>query len=260
MSLAPTIRQLVQQAGRPVRDVLVGVARMGFTAVQLDATLSGLRPRELDQRARKDLQALFTRQGMRIAGIDAFIPRSHFLGPTQVDRAMTAAVGAIQLAADLGRVPVSLPLPVKDLQADAKSALVDAADGHGVCLAVHAEDQLEALGEWVADVDLPALKMALDPAALLARGEDPLSVAQSLGSKLAVGRLCDLQSGSDDEKGIGVRCALGEGDLAVDQYRIAMDLCSSRVGPVVLDLRGLTQPGAAAQAAAAVWARATFEV
>ena len=78
------------------------MAEVGIPAVQLDATLSGIRPRELSPRTRKDLAALIQRQGLRLAGLDLFIPRSHYLESDRQDRAITAALAAIELAADLG--------------------------------------------------------------------------------------------------------------------------------------------------------------
>ena len=133
------VRPIVEQSGRSLKNALTKLVKSGFTSVQLDATLSGIRPRELNVRARKDLSALLTRNSMSLAGIDLFIPVAHFTDPQQVDRAMGAALATIELAADLGRVPVSTALPVGELTDDVKSALVEAADGHNVRLAIHAD-------------------------------------------------------------------------------------------------------------------------
>ena len=55
MTLAPTIAPVVRQTDQTVRGALTALSQCGFDAVQLDALLAGVRPRELDQRARKDL-------------------------------------------------------------------------------------------------------------------------------------------------------------------------------------------------------------
>ena len=149
LRLAPTLRPLVVATDGTVRAALDQVRKLGFPAVQLDATLAGIRPRELSPRARKDLAALFARNDVQIAGIDLFLPRAHYVDAQHLDRAVAATIGAIELAADLGRVTVSLSLPVSDLKDDVKSALVEAADGHGVRLAVHAEDQPDELIKWL---------------------------------------------------------------------------------------------------------------
>ncbi len=192
LTLAPTIRPVVGQAGGAVQGAVDQLASAGFTAVQLDATLPGIRPRDLDSRARKDLAALLGRAYTFAAGLDLFIPRRHFTQPENVDRAMSAVIAAITLAADLGKIPVSVSLPVKGMSDDTKAALVDAADGHGLRLAVHAEDQLDALLAWIEAVDLYALGGAIDPAAVMSRSGDPAAMAQKLGRRLVVARLDDL--------------------------------------------------------------------
>jgi len=252
LSLAPTIRQIVEAIGT-VTDALSRLATAGFEAVQLDAALSGIRPRELDRRARKDLLALMTRRGMRLGGIDLLIPRRHYVETEHQDRAMQSTLAAIELAADLGRVALSIALPVADMDADLKSCLVEAADGHGVRLAVHAEDQLEALEAWLTEVDLPAVGAGVDPAAMMAVSLDPSSVIYRTARRLVAGRLSDQ---SDVPGAQGTRCVAGSGDLDLSTYRVALDLAANRAGPIVLDLRSVANPLAAATAAKTAWENA----
>jgi len=252
LSLAPGVEPLVRISGGSVRSAVERLSRLGFSAVQLDATLSGLRPRELGRRARQDLLALLRRLGPRPGGLDLFIPRTHFLDPQHVDRAMAATTAGIELAADLGRLPLSIVLPVKDIAEDARSALVQSADDHGIRLGIHAEDHVDALLSWIQEVDLPALGAAIDPAAVLGRAEDPVRVCHRLGPRLVAARLCDFAD--------GLRCHVGDGELDVMQYRIALDLAAGqRAGPIVLDLRGLKDPDQAARVAAKAWDDAGFK-
>ena len=270
LTLAPTLRPIARQFDGTVRSAIDRLAKAGFRSVQLDGTLPGIRPRDLDQRGRRDLLGVLTRHGMTLAGIDIFLPRRHFLEAEHIDRAMAASVAAINLAADLGRVPVSIGLPVKSLGDDARKAIVEAADGHGVRLAIHAEDAIDELSAWVNRIDLHALGIGIDPASVLASGNagesghDPVKLLHRLGKRVAVARLDDLagagSDASDDEgiRGAGYRCLLGEGDLDVLSYRIALDLAVGRTGPVVLDLRGLENPLAGALAAQKTWEAAAF--
>ena len=247
LSLAPTAGPIVRAGGHRVADCLKTLAGAGFRSVQLDASLPGLRPRELDRRARRDLSALLTRHALTLAGLDLFVPRRHYLDDAQADRAMAATFAAIELAADLGRCPLSLALPVDGLEAQARHEIVAAADAHGVRLAVHAEDQMSGLVDWVKTEDVSTLGAGIDPAALLALGAGPVGVIQQRNDALAVTRLSDYESG---EK---TRCAVGRGDLDVAGYRIGCDLAATRVGPMVLDLRGLSDPLAAAVVGHAAW-------
>lgn len=251
LRLAPTIRPLVTTGDGTVRGALTKLTSLGFQALQLDATLPGVRPRELSQRARKDLLALFARQGLQLAGLDLFLPRQHFTEASHIDRAMSAALAAIELAADLGRVPVSLALPLGEVKDEIKSTLIEAADGRGIQLAVHAEDELDALATWLDALELRALGAGIDPAALLARGEKAVRTTQRFAKRLTVARLSDLTSGA-------LRCAVGEGELDIEAYRITLDLAGGRSGPVVLDLRGLESPATAAATGKAAWDKAAF--
>ena len=50
VTLAPAIRALVRPSGGSVRQAVNQLVASGFVAAQLDATLTGLRPRDLDDR------------------------------------------------------------------------------------------------------------------------------------------------------------------------------------------------------------------
>jgi sugar phosphate isomerase/epimerase len=248
----------VAATGRAPRQCIQDIANNNFTSIQLDAAMPGLRPRELDGRARRDLGAYMSRCSLQPAGIDLFIPRSHFLQAEYVDRAMSAATAAITLAADLGRLPLSLAQPAAELAPDARSALVQAADAHGTRLVVHAEDQLDALLTWVQAVDLPCLRIGVDPAVATALGLDPVVLVQRHSQQLGVGRLADWAQRSG--RGDGRRCPVGEGGLELSPYRLSLELPTGRVGPVVLDLRDLSDPLTAAAAAVSAWETAAGPV
>jgi sugar phosphate isomerase/epimerase len=256
LTLAPTIGVLLR-GGASLSAALAKLGPLGLRAVQLDATVPGLRPRDLNHAARRDLAAILSRASFRAGGIDFLIPREHYTHAGHVDRAMEAALGAIRLAADLGRLPVSLELPAEALDAPVARSLIEAADGHGVALVVHASESTDRLRAWVDAVDLPALGAGVDPAAEMVMGRNPVDQVNRWGVRLRGARLSDGPLGA----GLGpTRRVLGQGALDVASYRVALDLCGSLAGPVVLDLQGLVDPLGAAGAAAAVWERAAFRV
>lgn len=88
---------------------------------------------------------------------------------------------------------------------------------------------------------------------MLTAKNDPAAATMSCGSHLAVGRLSD--TGTD-----AVRCAVGRGELDVDAYRVSLDLAKGRTGPVVLDLRGLTDALSDARFSKAAWDDAEFKL
>jgi sugar phosphate isomerase/epimerase len=254
LTLAPTLRPWVTQGQLPIKQALMQLSKLGFHAVQLDATLSGIRPRELDQRSRKDLLAVLTRSSMQLSGLDCFIPRKDFTSPEHIDRAVSAALACIELAADLGRVPVSLALPVHKASDDVKTAILTAADAQGVMLAIHAEDQMEALVEWINTVNQPVLGMSMDPASIIASDDDPVQLAQQHGKFISVGRLADYRQDTH------LRCSVGDGALDVMNYRLMLDMAPNRRGAVILDLRGLEYPQQAAVDGIQAWDDAAAKI
>ncbi|MDH3583058.1 MAG: TIM barrel protein [Phycisphaerae bacterium] len=251
--ISPTIAPLTGACGGDIRRALGQVAAMGFTHVQLSAAQRGTRPRDLGRRARRDLAAALARQGLAASGLDLFIPRGDWLDSALVDRAVSAAVAALEMAADLGHVPLSLSLPVEELGSDVVQTILAGADGRGVALAVHAEHDLPALRDWLQQNSLPLVGVGIDPAALLSIGEQPEAVAGQLAQDLKVARFDDHRS--TDVASAGGRCPVGEGELDAEAYRVALALCP-HLRAVVVELRHLADPAAALAAATSAWDRA----
>ncbi|WP_145076445.1 sugar phosphate isomerase/epimerase family protein [Poriferisphaera corsica] len=260
LSLAPTVGPLVRQ-GMTFGESLKGLATIGFSSVQLDGTLSGMRARELSDRDRKDLAATVGRHGMRVAGIDLFIPRIHFNDTAHQDRAMDAFVQTMSLSADLGRVPVSVAIDAEGVEGDVLKGMLETADRLGVGLAIHGEDKLKALVGLIEEEDLPMLGCGLDPAAVMAFGGDAVKWVQEHGKVLKVGRLSDLSTVAVEQAGPR-RVAAGnqDGGLDVMGYRLGCDMASGRVGPVVLDLRQLENGLTGAKIGKANWEDAAIRL
>ncbi|MEM6333096.1 MAG: hypothetical protein AAF823_07130 [Planctomycetota bacterium] len=245
--LAPTVGALVRDGGVAVRAAIRGIAEAGLGHVQLDATLRGTRPRELDGRARKDLAAACTRAGLAMAGLDCFVPARHLEPGADVDRATAALLGAVGLAADLGRLCVSFAVPAMEaVDRDALGAVVEAADGHGVTLAVHGE-QDAATRAWVAELGSPTVRLGVDAASVLVAGGD---VAAEATAEIGSLRLADA---ARDRDGQWARCAVGSGEVDVTAAWLAAELTSRGGRAVVLDLSRVERAGDAMVAGAAAW-------
>lgn len=221
--LAPTLAAL-PEAPRVLFDRL---REGGFAAVQLSSARPGLRPRDLDGSARRDLRATLARREMRIAGIDAWVPPAHLADAATAERAVDALIGAIGLAADLGRVPVSTRLPppgVADLEV---AAILADALRRGVGIADHARPP----------VARPGAGPGIDPAACLAEDEAPEQAVAAAGEALLAARLVDLSSA-------GMRIAVGdpsEGRLDLVAYRVALHVVGF-AAPLVVDARQWADP------------------
>ncbi|MFN9972216.1 MAG: hypothetical protein ACK58T_20235, partial [Phycisphaerae bacterium] len=148
-------------------------ARAEIPALHLDATLPGIRPRELDRSARRDLLAIVKRHNVSLTGCDLFIPPTHFNSPQHQQRAADAVRQAIAFAAELrslgalaAMVCIETDAPVAkqpDAAFDATPLLTD--------LATHARDHGVTLCDCTSDTS--PLARGLDIAAILARNEDP---------------------------------------------------------------------------------------
>ena len=140
-----------------MRDAFAWLARAGLRGVQLDATSPETRARDLSASARRDLRATMHRNELICAGLDFLIPPAHYADPTHVSRAFDAIVGAIGLAADLGRVPVTAPLP-SDVPADIRDAVAAEGTRLGVSLLLSADSDAFAAAApqaWTAPRYLP---------------------------------------------------------------------------------------------------------
>ncbi len=239
--LAPTLGPL----GEEPRAALERLAAMGFRYVQLSATQSGLRPRELGRSARRDLLVRMRRLQMRISGLDLWIPPDHFLDPAHVDRAVDAVGATLQLAGDLERCPVSLelPRPVDDATLE---SVIDVISQQALRVGVQVADHAGP------DAPLDHLGIGIDPAAQLSRDEDPAVAVTSSADRLVSARLCDLLTS-------GMRGPIGETQgarLDVLSYRVALSVCGYD-RPVVVDARQWTQPWPGLTQTAQTWLAVT---
>lgn len=229
LPLAPTLAPLV--AGGDPRATLQLLANAGFHHVQLSAALPGMRPRDLDRSARRDLLARLRRIELTAVGVDLWIPEEHFTQPEHADRAVAAVLDAITLSADLGRIPLSVRLP-EGIDDHAAQEWRSRADTCGVAIADHAPRPHLLLSAGI------------DPAALIAAGQDPV-VLTSTASNLAAARFSDFRDES--------RIAPGAGRLDVLAYQVAL-VTRSFDAPVALDLRRVVNPWVALDTAADAWA------
>ncbi|MEM0983261.1 MAG: hypothetical protein AAGI17_04855 [Planctomycetota bacterium] len=236
--LAVSIAGLTGQPGTlsaPAR--LDWAAQLGPRAVALDASLPGMRPRELGESARRDLAAALKRRELDLAGIDLWIPASHFASSENADRAISAVGETLTLAADLvrqlgksSRPIVSVHLPGSE---SVRESLRAVADRVGATLADHAWPPIER-------------EFGFDPAAVLGAGGDPIDEAGARSAGIIAARLSDLSAGS--------RALPGEDGGRVDAgaYQAVLSLAKS-IAHAVIDLRGVEQPTARAKGLIERW-------
>jgi sugar phosphate isomerase/epimerase len=219
-------------SGGGPRGLIAWAAGLGYRAVQLDAAMSGLRPRELDRSGRRDLAAFLRRQELVLSGLDLWVPESHFADPAHQDRAAGAVKAALELSAELSRLTDGAPVVSVQLPEKAPPVLVEElareAERVGAVLADYGDGAWDQVGKGV------------DPAAVLAAGGDPAQVVSRLPSAPSAARLSDFSA--------GVRVGLGKGKLDLVAYGAAL-VTKGFTGYCPVDLRGVRGQAAAAEGA-----------
>jgi hypothetical protein len=215
---------------------------IGYRSVTLDAKTPGLRPRELDRSAKRDIASLFRRNELRLSGIDLWIPPEHFVQPEHIDRAVGAVTACIDLVQELvaltpGDAVVSVQLP-REGAVEAERAIAASA---------------ERAGALISDCRWPmrgfegSLGAGLDPVAALAAGQDPVLAAS--GSSILSARVSSMSD-------VALRVALDDPSsrLDLDAYRASLSL-APMLRTLVVDVRGVLDAQAAGEAALQEWAQ-----
>lgn len=208
-------------------------AHAGIPALHLDATLPGIRPRELDRSARRDLVAIAKRHNLSFTGCDLFIPPTHFTSPQHQQRAADAVRQAIVFAAELrtlGATAAVVCIETAEPAAKPTEPTVNAASLL-TDLVSHARDHGVTLCDCTSDTSL--LARGLDIAAILARNEDP--AAAILTHKPACLRLADWNGRA--------RVAFGEGRADATAISATVSVAApAALG--IFDFRGVRLPDA----------------
>lgn len=218
------------------RAAIEWAAGVGFRSLHLDASAPGVRARELDRSGRRDLASTLRRHGLGFTGLDLWIPAEHFADPAHADRALSALLGAVDLAAELAgllgtAVPVvSVTLPEGFSGIDSVAAGADASGAIIEDFGPGGED----------DSRPPTVRPGVDTGRLLMRGDPPGKTFARLADRLGSLRLNDA-----DDTG---RRPMGSGRLDPSML-LALHATLTADLPVVTDLRGLENPDRAATSA-----------
>lgn len=252
--------------GGGVRGMLSVARAAGFRAVALDGTMTGIRARDLDRSGRRDLAALLRRTEIACSGIDLWIPPEHFADSARIDRALSATVEAIALAADLSRLAgsgVVNPGQTGALRSGRTISIVLAPATPPEALRAIRE-RADSCSVRIADCAWPARSSAqsgsqespehdpigvgLDPATVLQAGGDPVNEVTllTISRRLSSARLSDAGP-------IG-RVAPGSGSGRLDLAGYAASLAAGGyTSHVPLDLRGVPDQAGAMTSALEAW-------
>jgi sugar phosphate isomerase/epimerase len=233
-----------------VQEGLEWVSASGIRGVQLSATQAGMRPRDLDVSARRDLRATLRRLELTCSGIDFWIPVEDWLEGATMERAVDAFRQACRMAEELHRAPLSLLVPGPQKEsgrqarcADVLATMVQTANVHGVQLA----NLAWSTGDERMKAPYPPMGACIDPAAILASGRRPFPVVTGAAGAIVAARIVDLLR-------TGQRGPLNheDGQLDVMEFRVALESAGCPGLPVI-DARHWSEPRSGILQSLAAW-------
>ncbi|MAC19837.1 MAG: hypothetical protein CMJ23_09235 [Phycisphaerae bacterium] len=252
----PAVAVTLAPLGPDPRTGLQIAAALAVRGVQVSAGQAGTRARDLDRSGRRDLLIAARRLELDVVGIDAWFKPEDLLDPARVDDAVTALLATIELASDLGAIPVSTRFPAEGGE-EAIEALMGAGNRVGVSLIDHGVPP-RGMSVRPIDVKRPAsglvipgsteevavssppigeliegLGLGIDPPSWLVAGLDPFDAA---GRGVWSLRLADLTAD-------GMRIPAGDPDGRVDPVSL---LAAARTGGLrhdpIIDARRWIDP------------------
>lgn len=240
--------------GAEVRRSIELLAPLGFRFMQLSAAQPGIRPRDLDRGARRDLRAFLARRGTSCSGVDLWIPAAHFLDPARADAAVQAVCDSIELAADLATddraraLSTGLPADLPDMRVEIQRraercgvTIVDFTIARPPASAAGTDvDEGAVVGGAVAGASCASVvewtRTGIDPAALLAQGRDPIDEVIASTGRIGAARLASPSPTGGRGPVVG---GTGGDRFNLTAYRAALTV-SGPEAPVTVDARGWT--------------------
>lgn len=220
---APAIGIDVEDLRCPVKDALAWIAQLRLTRVELPTSSGETAPRNLSASGRRHLSRCVEGLGLGIAGLTADFPGLRITDPGSVDQRVERTCEAIELARELG-VPIvtasvgALTHPesgaLSEIGAAALRRIGEFADPRRVQYAIRpSQDSAERMTRVFAELGCPSLRLAVDPAAMVMQGVNPLALLERLGGQLSMVHARDATAGLPGQPGHETGFGEGEVDL-----------------------------------------------
>ena len=243
-----TIGLWLDDLQRGLKEGLRLAAAWHAEAIGLDAFNPELDPRTLSASGRRELARLIRNAGALPAAVRADVGGRRLADPATLDVALGRVRQAFDLAREVGAVRVVLPFGfvppaddagharTRDVLREALDNVMSFGNSTGVRPAALAGHEPAAdLRAFLDASDSSGLvEVDLNPGALLARGEDPLTGLNALSRRAA-------QATSMDHFRGGSEAAFGQGDVRWPELLVALSALP-RPGPVPV-LAGCTREG-----------------
>ena len=245
-------------------------ADAGFAGIAIPTNHPQLAPADFGDSARRHFKKTLEHRHLSIDSIRIAAPRQGLADAATIDRTLANARAAITLAHALGVRTVSLytgglsnvPNPQAtgalsstnaalsmDTIAAATRLLASEADKAGITLAL-SSDSPTRLQELLNLLAAPHLRANLEPASLLAAGDDPVAIAAALGNRIGQFTAADAIKAGRQLRAV----ELDQGQVPLADLFLQLK-AQHFMGPTVVDLRDLPNTPQAAYRAAEVLRR-----
>jgi sugar phosphate isomerase/epimerase len=213
----------VDDLGLPTKEALRQAAALGFRVVELGTVEGDVAAWNLSGSGRRHLARLVVGHGLELAALVADMPDLRLSDPATVSVRVERTQKVLELAADID-VPV-VTASVKALTqpgagdslpqvADALARIGEHADARGRVFGIRpSRDAGDHLVRLLAELDCPAIKLCLDPAAMVMSGVNPLASFDALADRIVLVHARDGTIGSAEHAGRETRLGEGEVDL-----------------------------------------------
>jgi sugar phosphate isomerase/epimerase len=205
----------------PIKEGLRVASDLRFRAVEIGAAEGEASPAALSVSGRRHLARYVNGLGLELASLTADFPQLRLTDPRGVQERVERTRDVLQLARDAGAPIVTAAIGAmthpesgepSPLAVEALSRIGEFAESRGVIFAVRPSyDTAERLAGVFKAVGCPALRIGLDPAAMIISGANPLSLMLRFADQISLVHARDGTAGASDR--IGQETALGEGDV-----------------------------------------------
>lgn len=212
-----------------VREALDRARWLGFRAVDVSATEGPISPGELARSGQRHLLRHLDDLGLRLGSLRGPVAGPGYGSGADGERRLETMLGVMRIASALGVPVVATSVAGGGADRDdrwgreveALTMLANDADRLGVIVAVEtAGVGTSRLRQVLSEINCPNLAVCCDSGAMLAAGEDPHSIADTLPGRIKLVRARDAVAGEPGTPGYEV--AIGEGQLDPPRFLAAL--------------------------------------
>ena len=205
----------------PPKDALRTAAAMSFEAVEVPTVTGDLSPESLTPSGRRHFSRFVSGLGLDLVALQADMPRLRLTDSARVEERISRTASIIELARDVGVDVVTASVgalshpqtgELSSLAVEGLSRIGEVADACGVHFAIRpGGDGGDLIGELLAEVGCPSLKIGWDPAAMVMRGVSPLNAIERYAEHITLFHARDALAGGAEHS--GQETGLGEGEV-----------------------------------------------